>query len=312
MPLYAKKLICSLLLPWMTMSPTNIARAQAETPPQVLMVEWRGLTDADRAFRDRLRSAVPGLTIVELDAAQDRLRLATELRRLAEEQDLERFKLIYCFGTPACLLARSVSNGVVPVLFNVVWDETELDDGRLSGVSNQVPMEMQLAEFRRLLPLHRLAVIYNRREPNALRALSQLAARAAAEGVELLRLPVSSEDRSLDQVLEEISTGAIQADAIYTGPDHLLISRAAAVAAAARGRIPLLGASETYMDNGWLAVVAADYRGMGEQAAMMAEQMLAGHLVDGTVHRGQGRMLVSRGLAAGFRVSAPAGAELRP
>ncbi len=290
-------------------------------PKHVLMVQWRGATPADTAFKDRLKELGVPVEYTEIDAKQDRTALATTLREMRPDMVAGRWNLIYSFGTSASQLSLAVARQRVPLVFNVVYDpaQTGLVDNPdqpglgATGVTNQVPAAEQFALFGKLLPIRRLVVLFNAQEYNARLNEGQVRAWAQSAGVEVVSIPVSADTNALNQALAEIAAGKIAGDAVYAGPDSYIISRAADVRAALAGRVPLVGGSEAFVDAGWLAAASPDYAAMGRAAAEQAAAILDGVPVTKLAVRGTpARLFVSRRAAEAAGIPVPPDAAAKP
>jgi len=292
-----------------------------ERQHRILLVLWRGATEAEAALKQGLTASGLDVAVTELDPGQDRTALATTLRDRRQELVSGHYDLIYTYGTTATQMTLAVVRNRVPVLFNAVFDPVGagvVDDPAApglgaTGVSNGVPAAVQFDRLRRMVPVRRLAVLYNARESNA--ALNERMVREWSAGTDLqiLSIPVSSDDKSLKRVLEEIAGGLIQVDAVYAGPDSYLISKAADIHAVIGRKVHLLGASEAFVDAGWLAAVAPDARSLGVAAAELATALLQERPIGQLpVRQPPPRLFVSQAAAAAAGITPPGDAVVKP
>ena len=118
--------------------------AQALT---IAMVLWRGETDAERGFRDELNRLGHHPTFVTFNANQDRTVLATLLRQQLLPS-LTDYDYIYCFGTTATAMVKSLVGNRKPLIFSIVSDpvgagflsDDKTENQMVAGTSNMVPI----------------------------------------------------------------------------------------------------------------------------------------------------------------------------
>ena len=92
----------------------------------IAMVLWRGETDAERGFLDELNRLGHHPTFVTFNANQDRTVLATLLRQQLLPS-LADYDYIYCFGTTATAMVKSLVGNRKPLIFSIVSDPSGPD-----------------------------------------------------------------------------------------------------------------------------------------------------------------------------------------
>ncbi|KAF0815372.1 hypothetical protein IGB42_00453 [Andreprevotia sp. IGB-42] len=268
-----------------------LARAAEQKPYRVMMLLYRGSTDAERGFMDYLKARLPVEFIVR-DAAEDKEKIPGFI---AEAKKLKP-DLIYTFGTSMTLAtvgkadnanpAGTISN--IPVVFNIVADpvgsklsHTLASSGRnLTGVSHLVPMADQLKAAERLGKIGRLGVVYNPQEPNSLLAVKDLQDNAARFGYTLLPAAIALDDagkatpEAIAAAVQQLLIGKI--DYLYLPSDSSLIQQAdAIVAPATAAGVPVISATEAPIrKNGALMGLVGNYYNAGAFAGYKAEQIL--------------------------------------
>ncbi|MCW2242638.1 ABC transporter substrate-binding protein [Azospirillum canadense] len=283
------------------------------------MLLWRGMTEPDAAFLNRLKTLEANADTVVLDSNQDRDTLSRHLRELSGDIESGKFDAIYSFGTTATRVTTNFVKDRIPVVFNVVFDPVEAQlvqamdrpGANVTGVTNGVPIADQFNAFQRLLPLKSMIVLFNPKEPNSNMIAEQVAQWGLAHGVQVIPRRVGPASPALDETLEEIKAGSLRAEALYAGADSYLSTKADAIKAAVGDRIPLLGGTQSYTANGWLAAYAPTLADMGAAAADVADRILKG--ADARtlpVVLPQPKMVVSKAAAAIHRITVPADALL--
>jgi ABC-type uncharacterized transport system substrate-binding protein len=89
---------------------------------------------------------------------------------------LESFDYVYVFGTTATLATKSIVQDKVPIIFNIVADPVgaglvrslEASGGNIAGVTNEIPLSLQLKTALTVIPMKRLGLLFNPREKNAM------------------------------------------------------------------------------------------------------------------------------------------------
>ena len=248
--LLAGIVLCTLLLCGATLA--------QEKSYKVMMILFRGTTQAETGFMDHLRGRLP----VEF--------LVRDVAGAVGKVD------------PAV----HVTN--IPVVFNIVADPVGAGlapafaaTGRnLTGVSHLVPMADQLRVMQRFGQVTKLGVIYNVSEPNSRLAVAQLRGLAAQFKLQLLEAAVISGPKPDAAEVAEAMQPLIAARPgfIYLPSDSSLIERAATIVELARSAgIPIISATEgPIRQDGALMGLVTNYANAGAFAGYKAEQILRG------------------------------------
>jgi len=189
--------------------------------------------------------------------------------------------LILTLGSAATnLVAGSVRD--VPVVFSLILPSTgtdsiqELRSGHenVAGASMQIPVETQFAKIREILPgAKRIGVLYDPK--NSWPQVEAAEKAAAAMGLELVALPVTSED-GVVQRMEEVGgrvdlLWSVSDSTVFTpqGLRHILLSTL-------RSRIPFVGLSPSFVKAGALLALSCSYEDVGRQSGEIALRILGG------------------------------------
>lgn len=267
---------------------SGAAFAQEKTY-SVMLIMFRGMTDAERGFTEYLKYRVP-VEFLLRDANGDRAKVKEFLAEAKEK----KVDLIYTFGTTVTLETvgavdeANAQNKItdIPVVFNIVADPVgvRLADnlsatGRnLTGVSHIVPMSDQLNAMKRFKTVKTLGIIYNPKEPNSQLSVQQLRQQATQFQFDLIETPITSNATLEDRDISIAMQGLIVAkpDFIYLPSDSSIISRAKIIVDAANeAGIPTLSATEgPIRDSGALMGIVSNYVSAGQFAGYKAEQIL--------------------------------------
>lgn len=116
----AKHIIGVIVLVLVIILPCRNTPFAGSKPLTIAMLLWRGETEAERGFKDRLQELGYAVQYTMLDAEQNHKRLGALLHQLTPQ--LDTFDYIYTFGTTVSRTTRVVLHDRVPQIFNVVTD----------------------------------------------------------------------------------------------------------------------------------------------------------------------------------------------
>lgn len=287
--------ICLLLLCLLFPSAAAVA-APAEPavkPYRIMMILYRGQTDAEKGFMDYFRRRhIPAEFIVR-DAQADTARI----EQFIAEAKATRPDLIYTFGTTVTAAVAGLDGEAdagrhitdIPVVFDIVADPVGArlvknlkSSGRnLTGASHAVPLGAQLQALAAMRRIQRLGVLYNPSENNSVLAVRELEKIAPAFALSLQVVPLELDSRhqpAVDAVavaMRKLLAGKPQF--IYMPSDSFLIKNAGAVVrSASLAGVPVFAATEAPIRNdGALLGLVSTYANVGELAAYKAEQILS-------------------------------------
>ncbi len=250
----------------------------------VLMVLWKSWMPADKAFAQKLKDAGVIIHYSEVNADQDRSKLATAIRGVEGDIAAKKFDLIYSYGTVSTQVTKATVKNNTPVVFNIVFDPVganlvaskEAPGGNMTGVTNGVPIPMQFDTFTKLKPIKDLLVLFNSREPNSNIIEREVRDWAQKAGVNVISRRVTPDTTALKDVLEEIKSGKLVVDSLYAGADNYLASVAKEVQDAVGDKVRLYGGTQTYTLAGWLAAYVPSNDAMGQAAAEQALKIFQG------------------------------------
>ena len=228
---------------------------------KIAVVLWRGETDAERGFRQGLKDLGHSAQYVVMNANQDR----AELGRLLREEltpRLETFDYVYAYGTTVALATKTIVQDKVPVLFNIVVDPVgagvvsslERSGSNVAGVTNAVPLTLQLESALAVVPIKRLGLFFNPREKNAMLIRDRVAEVATRLGIEVVDLRSPPAQDMLRENLQKLRDRSIAVDAVYLPADSFLVSNAKLIGAELRAaKIKSIASIDTFVEHGALS-----------------------------------------------------------
>jgi putative ABC transport system substrate-binding protein len=229
---------------------------------------------ATEALTQSLRRVVPQPEVLTFDLDGDAARAPAVLRTLYAA-DPQVIVTIGSLATSAALADPSP----IPIVFSMVLYpkasgfQSTAQRG-VTGVSLDLPLEMQFASLRRLLPrAKKVGVLYHPAETGAIAAAAVEA--ATRSGLTLVTREVGDAGEAvaaLGSLMEEV-------DAVWAIADgHVFTPQTtpALILAALRRRVPLIGLSTAHVRSGALAALSCDYRDVGAQTGDVVQRVLRG------------------------------------
>ncbi|MEZ4267987.1 MAG: ABC transporter substrate-binding protein [Myxococcota bacterium] len=247
--------------------------ARAATPAGAVVVlvshDAAPHTEALEGLRARLRGAnrqVGGVWDLAGDDSNAEAILA-EVRSL-------RPAVVVTIGSLATRVAVAAKLGV-PVVGGLVPRTQSLKGSdELTGVTLEIPVEVQLDWLRRMVPdARRVGVVYNARENAAL--VRRLQGAAGSRGLSIEAQAVS-EPKEIPRALTAASEDA---HVLLGLADSVVLTSQTArqlLLSSFRNRVPLVGPSESWVKAGALYALHWDYRDLGAQVGDMVLAVLGG------------------------------------
>ncbi|MES2118796.1 MAG: ABC transporter substrate-binding protein [Pseudomonadota bacterium] len=287
--------LCSLVL-LACLLVTGGARAgePAHRPYRIMMLLYRGATEAEQGFRDYFKRRHIAVDYIVRDAQADRSRIAGFVREARALQP----DLIYTFGTTVTAEVAGLDGAVdparhittIPIVFDIVADPVGAGlvrklsgSGRnLTGASHLVPLAAQLQALQAMRGTQSLGVLYNPQEKNSALALQELERLAPRFKLTVHAAPVaadSGKQSAVDAIaaaMQSLQQHKVQF--IYLPSDSFMIKNARIVVQLAQAaHLPVFAATEAPIrDDGALLGLVSNYFNVGELAARKAEQILGG------------------------------------
>jgi len=292
--MYIKNLLSWFFVAAICLNSTNVLAQQpiSEKKFTVVMVLWRGVTDAERGFMDFLKTENVNVNYVIKDCKKDKTRLSTfieEIRGIKPD-------LVYTFGTTVTrsivgtLKDRSADKNIldIPVVFNIVSDpigaklteNLQTSKSNFTGVSHAVPINTQINVMQKVKALEKIAVIYNPLERNSMLTVSALRKQSEMSEFSLIEAPLkigSNGKPILDSIFNNVERLAqAKPDFLYLPPDSFLIANGDSLISTAN-QYKLASFSSTEVPirkSGALLGIVSTYYSVGKFAGYKAKQIL--------------------------------------
>jgi len=243
---------------------------------KIALVLWRGETKAEISFKTKLKKLGYKVKYTIYNAQNQRYKFPDILRSIK----FKEFDYIYTFGTTASQMSKRLLDNKVPQIFNIVSapvmanvvDSMSNSGGNIAGVSNQVPLELQIKTALSVFKFKRLALFFNPREQNSMIIRSKLIHLGQKYNftVVSLRSPIKE---MLNDNLKKLTNGTIKVDAVYLPADSFIVSNAKLIGQSLRdAKIKSIGAIKEYVEKGALIGTVTDYVKLGEMAANILDK----------------------------------------
>lgn len=251
---------------------------------RVGMILWRGETKAEQGFKDGLKELGYSVQYTTMNAGQDRKKLGHLLREDLKPK-LKDFDYIYTFGTTVSKFTKVIVQDQVPHIFNIVAapvkagivQTMESSGGNISGVSNAIPLPLQIETALRVIKFKRLGLIFNPREKNSMAIRQNLKDISARFDIELIDLRSPPAENALQKSLEKLKNKSVVVDAVYLPQDSFIVSKAELIGTELKAaNVRSIGSIKKYIDKGALMGVVTDYYKLGKAAATIVDRVKKG------------------------------------
>lgn len=198
---------------------------------------------------------------------------------IAQKFVSDKVDLIFGIATISAQTAKQATD-TIPVLFSAVTDpvHSQLVDsmenvgGNVTGTTDAVPMDKQLALFKQLNPeIEKIGIIYNTSESNSEIQIAKAKEIGNTLGLEIISVGVNS----INDIPQAVDSIASKVDAFYAITDNIVASAINLEARAAIDRkMVSVGAEEALVKGGLLMTDGLSYYELGKQTGAMAKRIL--------------------------------------
>jgi putative tryptophan/tyrosine transport system substrate-binding protein len=263
------------------------ARAQSKRLPKVGIIGSIGAPGSPgvRAFVDGLRDLglIDGQTITIKNSGNIDVSQNDQLVRTAAELVADKVDVIFASGSQATVAAKSMTSAI-PII-TISGDPVGLGfakslarpGGNITGLSNLAAdvSGKRLELLKKVLPrLERVALFFNPRDPGNKLSVAESEAAAASLALKLQTIAITDED-GIAGAFATADDGHAQAIAVITNP-VLDIKGQPIVDLALKGKLPLIGFTESFPKRGALLSYGPSIPAIYRRAAYYAQRVLAG------------------------------------
>jgi ABC-type uncharacterized transport system substrate-binding protein len=251
----------------------------SEKSLKIAMILWRGETRAESGFKDGLKELGYSVEYIIINAGQDIKKLGLLLSKIKPKFD--EFDYIYTFGTTVSRRTRVIVNDRVPQIFNVVTDPVgagivqgmESSGGNISGMSDAIPISVQIKSALEVIKFNKLGIFFNPREKNSMIIRKELYNIAKDFDFEVIDLRSPPVKKMLQENLQKVIDKSILVDAVYLPSDSFLVSNAELIGSKLRAaKVKSIGAIKSFIENGALMGVVFDNYQLGRTVARIVDR----------------------------------------
>lgn len=195
----------------------------------------------------------------------------------------KKVDLICAIATPAAAAAYTAAMKTgVPVIYTAVSDpvssglanEDGSPAGEITGTSDKLPVEAQLAMIREILPdAKTIGIMYTTSETNSEATLKEYERYVGEYGFELVTVGISNGSEialAADNLISKV-------DCVNNLTDNTVVQGLPTILEkAGKAGIPVFGSEQEQVKIGCLAAVGLDYEALGVQTGRMAARVLKG------------------------------------
>lgn len=211
----------------------------------------------------------------------------SKLNTMSQQLIDKKADVLVGIATPA---AQALANNTkdIPIVLGAITDpksanlvaDNQRPGGNITGVSDQSPVDAQLALALKLLPdLKTIGVLYSSAEDNSAFQAEKLVSEAEKLGVTVKKYPVPSSNE-ISQMVQVMSS---EVDAIYLPTDNVIANAMQIVVDIAnKNDVPIIPSVDTMVEQGGLATVGINQYELGLQTGRMVADILSGKSVPAT------------------------------
>lgn len=218
----------------------------------------------------------------QIENAQGQLTLAAQI---AQKFSRSKAEVIVAIGTTAAQVTlKRTQSTTLPLVFSSVTDPQDAGllknlaspEGRITGVSNFIPLKEQLLLIKEMLPsLTHLGVLYNPGEANSVSLVKKLKDIGPALGVKI----VEASALKTGDIPQAVRALQPQVQAILITNDNTALSAFRTIAKiTTESKMPLFVSDTDIVAQGALAALGPDQYEIGRQTGRMVRLLLEGKL----------------------------------
>ena len=200
---------------------------------------------------------------------------ATQIANNFSSKNVALMCAIATSSATACYAAAEDKN--IPVVFNAITDpgEAGLTTGKITGVSDKLPVDPQLELIRKLQPdAKTIGILYTTSEPNSVSAVEEYQAKAPEFGFTIEAIGVMQQSEVLQAADTMISKGV---DCMTNLTDNNVVGVLPSILEKTNDAgIPVYGSEIEQVKIGCVASAGIEYVALGKRTGEMAAKILKG------------------------------------
>jgi ABC-type uncharacterized transport system substrate-binding protein len=265
--------------------------AESHQQLRIAVFLWRGETDAERSFYQKLKELGHDVVYDIFDTHQS---LKEAFNILDNKFDAKRYHYVYTFGSQLTLILKRHLRNEIPLIFNAVSFPEEMGlvvgleqtrenitgfklnitGANASGVGVVSDIRVQLEHARMLFPFERLCVWINPQDLGSVESLKQIESLGAEFQLQVFSYKITNVD-ALQNALKLLREGnfPIKCDAIWVPSASLFVEKAEMIGQTLPDlKIPVIAESRILTEHGALISTAPDHAQTGTRLAEIVDQ----------------------------------------
>ena len=199
-------------------------------------------------------------------------------RQIAQSFSSKNVAIMCAIATPAATACYAeAENKDIPVIFTAITDPViaNLVDGNITGTSDKLPVEEQLALIRALQPdAEVIGILYTSSEPNSVSALAEYEEKAGEYGFVIDSVGVTAQSE-VTQAADTLISHEV--DCFSNLTDNNVVDVLGSILEKTNeAGIPVYGSEIEQVKIGCVASAGIDYFELGRRTGMMAAKILTG------------------------------------
>ncbi|MCL2818110.1 MAG: ABC transporter substrate-binding protein [Actinomycetia bacterium] len=205
-------------------------------------------------------------------------------QQIAQNFVAQKVDMIYAIATPSAQAAQNaVLDTDIPVVFGAISDpvganlsnEDGSGIGNITGMSDALPVDPQLAMIREILPEAKtIGIIYNTGEDNSVSTVAEIKEAAPTHGFTIEEVGITATTEvpgAVDAMLDK------NVDTIYITTDNTVVTMLTDLLNKTdAANVPVFGSEIEQVKLGAVATEGIEYFALGQEAGKMAAQILKG------------------------------------
>lgn len=249
---------------------------------EVLVVTWRGQTEAEKGFVNRLKELRPGIKFQFLDAQRKKDRL----KELFKEQDLSNIDLVYSFGTTGSGIVKEHLDGRIPQVFNIVTapqkskivESLSKPGNNITGAKLGVDIFIQLEFLMSLKKVKTLGVWFDPREKQGKIIRDRIWEFAKKHNIKVVatRIIPDADEKRFDRMIRKAIARTSKMDAVYLVPTSSFSTIRDKYFTQFDPELLVMSGVYATVGRGATLALTANYNERGKAVAELAHKVLSG------------------------------------
>ncbi len=246
----------------------------------VLVVTWRGKTEAETGFETRLKQLQPDAKFQYIDAGKNRESLTKDIKNF----NFSEIDLVYTFGTTSSQIVKRQLRGQKPQVFNIVSSPRSAGIVRsmkrpgkaITGAHHGVFLDIQIDVLAKIKEFKTIGVLVDPTDRRTSRVYNEVRNDVKKLGKKTHQIQLRADSSKFEQNLAKAVEAASKVDVIYIPGSSAYLDKATEILEALPPSSFIVGGVPNYIGKGATIAFSANYKERGESVAELAHKILTG------------------------------------